>query len=186
MIDTTASKSKYNPSLLAGIVAQESGFDPKAVSWAKALGLTQVTPLAEEEIIKGHTNWPRYPNLNDMSFLKIKTKILTGEITAQKEWRLNPEYSLRGGISYLTYLNEYWSMPDNMKVVKSLPGDEEINLSRVILASYNSGAARVKSIIKKKKVKWLEHESLKEAYKYIHKVSSYCYHFSQGASGDDS
>ena len=41
---------KVNPALVAGLIAGESSFNPKAVSWAKAIGLTQITPLAAEEI----------------------------------------------------------------------------------------------------------------------------------------
>ena len=111
----------------------------------------------------------------------MKTKILAGHISSDKEWRLNPEYSLKGGLSYIKYLTSYWKKPKNMKFVESLAGNKDTNLSRVILASYNSGAARVKSIIKTKGDRWLEHKSLKEAHKYINRVSSYCYHFSQGA-----
>lgn len=184
MIGETARKKDYNPNLIAGIVAQESGFNPRAISWAKAIGLMQVTPIAEAEIIKNFKDWPRYPAINKMSYVTLKSKIISGEITGDKEWRLKPEYSVKGGTSYIDYLKGYWAKKRNRQVVESLPGDFDENLSRVILASYNSGAARVKKNIRTDKDKWLENESLSEAMKYVNKVSSYCYHFAQVGDGD--
>ncbi len=43
-IDAAASKYNLDPALLAGLIKQESGFDPNATSGAGAQGLTQLMP----------------------------------------------------------------------------------------------------------------------------------------------
>ncbi len=179
LIEKVAGHYNSNPSLLAGIVAQESGFDPYAVSWAKAIGLTQITPLAEEEVIDNLGDLPRYPGINSLSYLTLKTKIHMGEITPGQEWRLDPEKSLQGGMAYISYLQDYWNIAENKNLIESLEGDFETNLTELILASYNSGAARVKRAVKQLKNNWKEHEKLGEAAYYVKKVSSYCYHYTE-------
>src|SRR5262249_44373919 len=42
LINFHAANHKINPHLIAGLIAQESGFDPLAVSQKKAVGLTQI------------------------------------------------------------------------------------------------------------------------------------------------
>lgn len=170
---------KINPNLLAGLVAQESSFNPKAISYAKAIGLTQVTSLAEEHIINKYKQWPRYPNIKIMSYLKTKSLISLGKINKNNEWRLNPEMSIIGGMEYLKYLNTYWSKDKHKSLIeKTYRNYNNEILSDIILASYNSGAFRVKTQIKKKGQKWKNGKNLKEAKKYIRKVKSYCYQFS--------
>lgn len=168
---------KANPSLLTGLIAQESGFNSKAVSWAKAIGLTQITPLAEEQILADRNFTPRYPELNDHSYPRIKSLIYRGKLNGAKEWRLNPELSILGGLTYIQFLQEYWGKTSNKKILQNLKGNPELNLTRVLLASYNSGAARVKYAIHKKGDFWLTDHKLKEANKYVNRIMSYCYHF---------
>ena len=55
-IITIAKKYDHNPSLIAALIAQESGFKSHALSYAKALGLTQVTPVAHREIPVSYTH----------------------------------------------------------------------------------------------------------------------------------
>ena len=185
LIEKVARTRKSNPSFLAGIVAQESGFNPNAVSWAKAIGLTQITPLAEKQLIDSVNDWPRYPGINSLSYVTLKTKIRLGEINNSKEWRLDPEKSLMGGMSYIQYLQEYWSIESNQKLVQNLKGDTNKNLTKIILASYNSGAARVKRAIQSLDNDWQTHESLQEAVKYLKRVSSYCFHYAKKEVNDD-
>ena len=185
MIERVSSLNSMNPSFLAGVVAQESGFDPKAVSWAKAIGLTQITPLAEEQVATSVENWPRYPGINSLSYITLKSKIYLGEIDREKEWRLNPEQSLIGGLTYFQYLQNYWSLDANKKLVDELGGDRNKVLTELILASYNSGAARVKKAVIQKQHNWKQHHSLREAVRYLKKVSSYCYHYAKKEVQDD-
>ena len=60
-----------------------------------------------------------------------------------------------------------------------LSGDRDENLTALILASYNSGAARVKRAVQSEKVQWKTHHSLKEAVNYLKRVSSFCYHYTK-------
>jgi membrane-bound lytic murein transglycosylase MltF len=145
-----------NPNLLAGLVAQESGFDPEAETWAHAVGLTQITPVAAEEIETVKPNWKN-----------IK----------KKDWRTIPSKSIEGGAIYLQFLNQYWADQDSTQL---LIDHNATDMSAVILASYNSGAARVKKNVADTSDKWLDQPNLKEAFRYVGRVSSYCYHFSGG------
>lgn len=176
-IEQIAPRHEVNPSFLAGIVAQESAFNPKAVSWAKAIGLTQITPLAESEIITHHSDFQQHPGLNKHPYWQILYLIKTGKVNSQTEWRLDPEKSIQGGVSYLKYLDDYWNKDAHKEILASLSGDSYVNYTKVILASYNSGPARVKYAIKQKKDFWLEYKKLKEAKKYVARIFSYCYHF---------
>lgn len=187
LINTMAQESRLNPHYLAGLIAQESGFDPKAVSWAKAIGLTQITPIAEEEIIRlkgGKIAWPRYSGINDLSFGSLKALIMSGKINSSSEWRLNPRHSIAGGIDYIDYLTKFWGSNSNRQTLDLLPGDSKTNFSRVLLASYNSGASRVGSAIKKSGDDWLKQNNLQEARKYVNRIFSYCYHFAEKENGN--
>lgn len=181
MIQKMGKDEKINPNFLAGLVAQESGFDAKAVSWAKAIGLTQITPLGEAEIIKTYKEWPRYPEINHMSSPAIKMKVMRGKINASNEWRLNPSHSIQGGLTYIKFLNGYWHRQENFQNLLNLSGDSEGILSAAILASYNSGPARVNYALQKYGKRWLvDAPELGEARLYVARVTSYCDYFSQG------
>lgn len=174
-IKDIAKDQQLNPSLLAGLIAQESGFKPTTVSYAKAVGLTQITPVAEEEIKKMRPDWPSDPRIDELNFLTINEMILNKEINRSQDWRLNPPMAIEGGALYLNYLIDYWSTGENKALLNVNPN---ISLTSVVLASYNSGPLRVKNKIKADGELWLENNELREAYKYVNSVSSYCYHFS--------
>ncbi len=180
-----AKAQKFNPNLLTGVVAQESGFNPNAVSWAKAIGLTQITHLAQEQLRVEEKSWPQSREISSLSYMDLKQKISTGELNHQNEWRLDPKTSLQGGAEYIHYLHKYWSLEENQVWLKKLSGEPNVVLSQVILASYNSGPARVKNAIISDNNEWLKKAELKEASKYIRKVFSYCYHFSERSVSDD-
>lgn len=180
-IESISVKEGMNPSLLAGLIAQESAFNPRAISWAKAIGLTQVTSLAEQHVIEKHPNWPRYEGIDGFSYPRIKSLILMGKINKENEWRLNKELSIKGGIEYLRFVESYWSSKASKDILeKVFPNRPEV-YEEVILASYNSGPYRVKKAILKLESKWLESDKLNEARKYVRKVKSYCFHFSNSS-----
>lgn len=176
MINQQALSRNLNPHYVAGLIAQESGFDPQAVSRSRAVGLTQVTPLGEAEVIKGK-EWPRYPGLDEMPIPMLRMHILNGRINAQNEWRLNPALSIRGGIEYLAYLSEYWSRPDKRVLIEKNLGDSDLAFSEVMLASYNSGAYRVSGALEARGKEYLQADELNEARKYVRRVVSYCDYF---------
>lgn len=179
-IDHYAKERRFNPYYVAGLIAQESAFDPKAVSRSRAVGLTQVTPLGDAELARIFDNWPRYPGIGEMSWMQLKFGIANGRINATNEWRLNPEYSVRGGVEYLRYLTEYWLQPERQNFVKKYAGSSETALSEIILASYNSGASRVANALQDNGRRWLQDNELGEARRYVRRVVSYCDHFSRG------
>lgn len=177
-INTSSGLHNINAFLLASLVAQESSFNPKAVSWAKAMGLTQVTPLANQDILKIKKNWTSYPNISKMSYPTLKYKIYKGQINHKNDWRLNSNQSLEGGALFLREIISYWQKDENKmllnKTFKNIP------LTDVVLASYNSGATRVKRNIKKNNENWLWAKELKEARKYVMNIKSYCHQFKNG------
>jgi hypothetical protein len=174
MINKYSRKERFNPYYIAGLIAQESGFDAGAVSPNKALGLTQITTLGEGEVLKENPKWPRYPGIERMSVMQMKLKILNGEMNSKNEWRLNPDLSIHGGVEYMAYLNEYWGRPEKRVQIQGA------ELSEVLLASYNSGAARVSRAIERKGPEWLQDDELSEARTYVRRVTSYCDSFSSG------
>ena len=176
-IQHQAKEYKINPSFILGLVHQESGFDGNAVSSSRAVGLTQITPLAADEVQRFRVDWKRYTKFDVASPRQIKKLIVNKKVTEKQDWRLSPERSVEGGLLYLQYLEYYWADEKNAEILQSRPS---IDYGAVILASYNSGAARVKNQILDADTRWLEQPKLKEAYRYVNRISSYCYHFSEG------
>ena len=183
-INKQAQKGGVNPSAMISLIAKESGFRSRAVSWAKALGLTQITPLAEVEVAEKHENFPRYPGINQMSFLQLKAKIMSGEINSKTEWRLNPRHSVEGGVTFLNRLIKYWSRPEQIDLLSRSFEDPIGEFDRVVLASYNSGQTRVKRSIQKYGDQYLwKPNHLRAAREYVQKIQSYCYHFTHTDDG---
>lgn len=177
-IENVSLMAGVNPNFIAGLVAQESSFDPHAVSIARAIGLTQVTALAEEHILQVHSDWPSYSGINRYSVPVIKGLIVLGKVNHENEWRLNPYYSIKGGIEYMEFIENYWKRDENLNIIQEQLGKKKKHISDILLASYNSGPYRVKRNLIKKGNNWLKSKNLKEARKYVKRVKSYCYHFS--------
>lgn len=177
-ISSISKEYDYNSSLIAALIAQESSFNPKAISFAKALGLTQITPIAHEEISKIKKEWEIYPKFKKLPFLNLKTKVITKIINKNNDWRLDNKKSIEGGVLYLNYLNSYWTTPEKKELLKAI-FKEDIPVTDIMLASYNSGAFRVKKSLKRNKKDWLFDRSLNEARKYVMNIKSYCYAFNQ-------
>jgi hypothetical protein len=178
LINQLANGRNLNPNYIAGLIAQESAFNPQALSFKKALGLTQITSLGELDVVKNNPQWPRYPGLEHMPFALVKLGIFDGAINSQTEWRLNPALSIQGGIAYLAELTDYWNRPErkNQILEQHLDDSPEV-LSEVILASYNSGSFRVSQAMDRLGRHWLDDEELNEAKTYVHRVVSHCDHF---------
>lgn len=186
-IKTLSAFNQMNPALIAGLIAQESSFNSRAVSTAKALGLTQITAPAETHILEDlgerASNWPRYPGLSEMNPLRIKALITLGKINEENEWRLSHDRSIQGGISYLKYIEQYWNSFDPLvqrKLALLDTNTKENEMVNLFLASYNSGPYRVRRNLDKLGTNWLEATNLGEARKYVHNVKSYCYDFARG------
>lgn len=177
-LESWSLEHQVNPSLLAGLVAQESAFNPKAVSWAKAIGLTQMTPVADRQISRVHSDWPRSKKIDRFPAGIVKSMVVSGQISPDEDWRLNPELSLRGGLAMMDYLKSYWELEENRERLSRLANNGPSLFTPVLLASYHSGASRVKRAIDQHDRNFLSSKELNEARKYVRLVSSYCYHFS--------
>lgn len=176
-IEKTATENKLNPSLMAGLVAQESAFNPKAISWAKAIGLTQITPVADRELATVGSAWHRSKAIDRYPAPIIKTLIVADKLTDRHDYRLHPQYSLEAGAQYLNYLRGFWELEEHKTLLADKLSADSSMQSKVILASYNSGASRVKRAIQERGTDFLHHSELTEARKYVSRTSSYCYHF---------
>jgi hypothetical protein len=176
----------FSPAFTAALIAQESGFNPRTVSWAKAIGLTQVTPLAEDEIVSGNSTWPRYPGINELPALFVKALVVSGNANRSNEWRLDSELSIHGGLTFAELLARRWSAPDSLARLKQQFADPDDALTRLVLASYNSGFARVNGAQSRLGPNWLSAPELREARKYVNRITSYCDQFSEQEQGESS
>lgn len=180
-ITHAAREAGFSPALLTGLIAQESRFDPRTVSWARALGLTQITGIAESEIVQSHSDWPRFAGIEQMDASEIRRRILLGEIHRGNEWRLDPNLSIRGGVDYTRQLAGRWSGPENLRAIRETFSDPEVAFTQLVLASYHSGYARVAGAFRRRGKDWLGASELREARKYVNRVFSYCHHFGEPA-----
>ncbi len=176
-IKDTSKKYMFNPLMFTGLIAQESGFNPNAISWAKAVGLTQMTPAADRTIFKDSQTWPRNRSISSYPYPIVKSLIMSGKLNEKKDWRLNPFYSVKGGLLYINWVREYWSKKEHKALLNKVLGKSDMLLGQVILASYNSGPARVKYSIEKYGINWLSSPKLGAAQEYVAKITSYCEYF---------
>ncbi len=179
-IESLASRSHLNPSLITGVIAQESAFNPKAISWAKAIGLTQVTPIGDEQIQDQFPDWPRSESIKRLPASVLKTMIISNRLTALDDWRLDPDKSIAGGLALMNYMKAYWQRNEALQVLNKNMPNHEPDLTSLTLASYHSGPVRVRRAIVEKGADYLTSTDLKEANRYVRRVKSYCYHFSKG------
>ena len=182
LIESLSIEAQVNPSLETALIAQESSFNPRTVSWAKAIGLTQVTPIAENAIsdrISDYQSWPRYSGIGRYPASVIKMMVMAGKINASNDWKLNKELSIRGGLAYLILLQKRWSTPE-MKARFN-----EVERTKLVLASYNSGVTRVVSAVGRYGKNWLSAPELREARKYVNRIFSFCDYFSQDIQSNE-
>ncbi|MBC7691504.1 MAG: lytic transglycosylase domain-containing protein [Methylotenera sp.] len=185
VIESISGKTGFNPSFSAALIAQESGFHSRRVSWARAIGLTQVTPLAESELLNRYPKWPQFPELNEIPVGQVKLLVLSGHVHSGNEWRLNPELSILGGLTYLQILEERWSKPENEALIRSIFRNPNRARTQLLLASYNSGYNRVLSALQRNGKGWMNSPELKEARKYVNRIISFCDHFSDKEDDDE-
>lgn len=183
-IEKISRKGGLNPSFFTALVAQESGFNSNVVSWARALGLTQITSSAEADFIDKYSGWPRYQGVSDIPVPVLKALILAGRMNAGNEWRLDPDKSIQGGVDYAIMLAEKWSTPEQLAKIRATFEDPEEAHTELVLASYHSGYNRVLIAFDRLGKLWLYSPDLHEARKYVHKIESYCDYFSN--QGDKS
>ena len=136
-----------------------------------------------DRLLKYKPEWKMYPRFRSLPYLNLKSKVVSNEINSQNDWRLDEKRSIEGGILYLNYLNEYWMTPEKTEILSDAFAND-IPKTDILLASYNSGAYRVKKSILKNKKDWLFDESLTEARKYVMNIKSYCYSFNKGNSNE--
>ncbi len=170
---------RINPALLAALVAQESSFNPNAVSKAKAMGLTQITSLAARDISRRYPNWPRYPGIQKFSKRRLR-RLIPKVINRKNEWRLDPVKSIWGGAYYLGYLRDRLEVEANAATVAKGGPDREKVVTEAALAAYNSGLNRILFTIKRHEERWLEQRQTREAKRYVRKILSYYGSFRDG------
>jgi hypothetical protein len=180
-IERVTTRGGISPSFFTALVAQESGFNTHVVSWAHALGLTQITSSAEADFIEKYSGWPRYPDVNTVPVPLLKAMIMAGRINPGNEWRLDVEKSIQGGVDYAILLAERWSTPDRLARIRATFEDPEEAHTELVLASYHSGYNRVLAAFEKMGKLWLYSPDLREARKYVHQIESYCDYFSAPA-----
>jgi soluble lytic murein transglycosylase-like protein len=184
LVESESSKTGISASLMTALIAQESGFNPRSVSHAKAIGLTQVTNLAGHHVLKKYQNWKSDRRIKKLPVPILRTLIKLGKINKRHDWRLDKRKSVIGGLEYLQYLERYWA--GNIDLIERVYGtnfDKEQVITDLILASYNSGPYRIKVRLIRDGRKWTQSNLIKEARNYMGKVKSYCYHFNQETGG---
>ncbi len=177
LINRLSVEKSLNPNYVAGLIAEESAFDSRAVSSSRAIGLTQVTTLSEAEILKNFPDLPRYEGIASTPLPLLRLKVIQGEINSSNEWRLNPELSIRGGVNYISSIAGYWNRQDKQEKLQFAVGTSEKNLSELILASYNFGPARVSQAIERSGRDWLADDEIQGAKAYVGKIVSFCDQF---------
>jgi len=181
MIDQIAIGSGFNPVLATALIAQESSFRNRTVSSSKAIGLTQVTSIAETEISELFSDWPRYPGINQLPVPIVKALVIAGKANAENEWRLDSERSIRGGLAYARMLAERWASEENYSKIRNTFIDSDRAYTELLLASYNSGYTRVLSALNRRGADWINDSELTEAKRYVNRIFSFCDHFSYPA-----
>lgn len=163
---------RLNPVLLLALIAQESSFDPYALSKAKALGLTQITHLAERDIAPAFPDWPRYPGLDGLSRNSLR-RLIPRVVNGENEWRLDPVKNVWGGAHYLSHLRGRLQHERNRPAV-ALGGEDEVRvLAEAALAAYNSGLNRTLRWLLWHREGWLDQDDAREAKRYVRKILSY-------------
>lgn len=175
---------QLDPDLIAALLFKESGGDSLAVSAAPALGLAQLTRIADAEMRRITSpvkpawpaygwmgveieRWPRDPLVHAAdATLRPDTLIARGLLTARTEYLLDPALSARASALWLRLLIARWS--DD-----SLPGgyaqDARVSLASLgtaisqaqllalAIVSYNRGAAWVRERILRDGASWTSH-----------------------------
>jgi soluble lytic murein transglycosylase-like protein len=179
LVMTQSHLDRVNSSLVTGMIAQESAFDSMAVSWAKALGLMQITPIADRQISEQFPNWPRDARINDLSAGQLKWLITSGNLNHSHDWRLDPERSIQGGIAVLKDMHAYWSRAEAQEVLQKHLSPLKRNETDLILASYHAGPVRVRRAIATYGDAYLLSAELSKTIRYVKRVKSYCHHFAE-------
>jgi soluble lytic murein transglycosylase-like protein len=179
LIDKAARHRKMNPAFFAALIAQESSFNPKAVSWSKALGLTQVTPVADLELQRLHAEWPRNSLVESSTPQTLKALVLSGYLDGQSDWRLDPGLSIEGGLSYVSILESYWKREETTQLLAETFAEPEKALHDVLIASYNWGPSRVLRAVKDYGADYLDSPELEHSRRYVGRIKSFCEHFAQ-------
>ena len=171
-IEDASGEFRVNPVVLAALIAQESSFNPHALSRARALGLTQVTHLTEPDIARQFPGWPRNPRLGRFSQRELRN-LIPSVINRGNEWRLDPEKSIRGGAFYLGYLRDRLQAESNRPYLDNVGTNRERLVAEASLAAYNSGLNRILYMMKTHGPEWLEQKQTREAKRYVRKILSY-------------
>ena len=119
IIETSAANSGLNPNLIAAVMLQESGGDPRAYSISGAVGLMQVMPkdgIASEFICGNHPCFNSRPTINEL---------------------LDPQFNIQYGSNYLARLI-YQNSSEREALKAYGPMDVEYYYADIVLAIYEN------------------------------------------------
>ena len=175
---------QIDPNLVAALLFKESGGDSLAVSAAPALGLAQLTRVADAELrrVTSPVNpaWPAYAWMGaeidswprdqlvhaDDATLRPDTLIARGLLTARTEYLLDPALSARASALWLRLLIARWSddsLPGGYaqearaSLAAGGPAISKLQLLSLVIVSYNRGAAWVRERILRDGASWTSH-----------------------------
>ena len=133
--EQSARQAGVDPFLLAGLIRQESEFDPQALSPANAYGLTQVRPGTGREYAR-KAGIPRFTNrllFQPSANLKIGASILRGMLDNNREQVEETLASYNAGPARLVTWMAWNQYREPAEFVESIPFTETRDYVQAVL-----------------------------------------------------
>ncbi|HZH02151.1 MAG TPA: transglycosylase SLT domain-containing protein, partial [Myxococcaceae bacterium] len=140
LIEKHCAAAKVDPDLLQALMREESALDPKALSWAGALGLTQLMPATA----KGVAKTLKISNVTPQSLLEPDLNIRLGASylgTLVQKFNGNLAYALAGYNAGALSVNRWREASGNKALdewVEEIPIAETRGYVKRVLRTYNT------------------------------------------------